>query len=190
MQVPAAEMEFQNTLLGSVDVTKQIGGAFVGLEMPDPFFSFGFFRNRFVDAGTPVPFHIALMNHNGEDQSVPAELVLPPHASKTLPAGLVLKISWSPKVPPAMQRFDVPQFDYGAFQNLPMRAGVTVTKPSTPGLTLQPTGTCTILEGDLRDYFDLARPGTYKIKARFQVAGQSPAETREITFSIAPKEQK
>ena len=190
VQVPAAEMEFQNTLLGSVDVTKQIGGAFTALEMSEPFFNFGFSRNRFVDAAAPQPFHVTLINHNGEDQSVPAELVLPPHASKTLPTGLALEVSWSPKIPPALQRYDAPKFDYGPFQNLPLRANLTVTKPSTPGPILPPTGTCTILEGDLRDYFDLTRPGTYKAKVRFQVPTQLPAETYEITFSLAPKEQK
>jgi hypothetical protein len=185
VQVPAAEMEFQDSLLGSVPVTKQLSGAFSGLEMSDQF-NFMFFRNRFVDTGAPLPFHITLINHNGEDQPLPAELVSPPHAAKTLPAGLTLEVSWSPKIPPAVQRFDTPNFDYGAFQPVPPRPGITVTKSAAPGPVLQPTETRVILEADLRDYFDLARPGTYKVKVQFHLPSQPPSATGEITFSIAP----
>jgi hypothetical protein len=71
-----------------------------------------------------------------------------------------------------------------------MRASITTTPPATPGPILAPTCTRTILQGDLRDYFDLTRPGSYKLRARFQVPNQPPAETSEITFSVALNGQK
>jgi hypothetical protein len=62
---------------------------------------------------------------------------------------------------------------------------VLVESTATPGPTLIPTQDFTVLDIDLRDYFDMSRPGTYRVKALFHLPGQAAEKSNEITFSVA-----
>jgi hypothetical protein len=50
---------------------------------------------------------------------------------------------------------------------------------------LIPTQDFTVLDINLHDYFDMSRPGTYRVKALFHVPGQPDGKSNEITFSLA-----
>ena len=40
------------------------------------------------------------------------------------------------------------------------------------------------MDVDLRDYFDLGRPGSYRLQAVFQVPGQPESRTYETVFAV------
>ncbi|HEX4141768.1 MAG TPA: hypothetical protein VHY09_15575, partial [Candidatus Methylacidiphilales bacterium] len=186
VKVAGADMEFPNLLMNAAAITPHL---YAVLNVPEDIdrgsFNMEFSRRRFLAPGAPVPATIDMANHNGEDQPVPPGLVLPPGAKRMLPSGLTLAVSYSAKVPPLIQRYTDPAFDFGTFQPLPLRAGVAVVPAPASGPVLGPAQTLTLFRGDLRDYFDLTRPGTYHVRAEFRVPGQTPGKTWEQTFYIA-----
>ncbi|HEY8904351.1 MAG TPA: hypothetical protein VIM48_11610, partial [Chthoniobacterales bacterium] len=188
-KVAASDLDFPTVLADGVSVTNQIRAT---LSVPEEFdrsqFNFSFAKRSFVPTGQPVPIHIDVGNHNAEEQSVPPTLILPPGSGRAaLPAGVTLALSYSPEVPPVIQRFGDPEFDFGPFQRVPLRSGVTAA-PAAPGpdMKLHPMQVQTVFSGDLRDYFDLTRPGTYRIHAQLHVPGQPVVQTRTLTFFISP----
>jgi hypothetical protein len=50
---------------------------------------------------------------------------------------------------------------------------------------LIPTQDFTVLNIDLRDFFDVSRPGTYRVKALFHLPGQASGKSNEVTVSVA-----
>jgi hypothetical protein len=186
-KVAARDMDFPSVLLDGVSATKQIRAKLVAPEDIDrSHFTFTFAKRLFVPAGEPVPIHIEIGNHNGEEQTVPAALAIPSPTSKALPAGVTLSLAYSGKIPPRMIRFEEPQFDFGSFEEIPLRKGVVAAPEVAPGPKLLPMQVKTIFSGDLRDYFDLSRPGTYQLQARFHVPGQPIAKTQPLAFFISP----
>jgi hypothetical protein len=188
-KIAARDMDFPSVLSGGASVTKQIRAELVDLQEFDRSqFNFTFAKRRFLPTGQPLPIHIEVGNHNGEAQPVPATLILPPDSGRAvLPAGITLALSYSPKLPPRIQRIGDPEFDFGTFESVPPCSEVTVTPTtSTPSGKLQPMEVQTVFSGDLRDYFDVSRPGTYRIHAQLHVPGQSVAQTRTLTFFISP----
>jgi hypothetical protein len=84
--------------------------------------------------------------------------------------------------------FSVPPFNYGSWQDVPLRREVQIdASDNTPGPILSPTQNFTVLDIDLRDYFDMSRPGTYRVKALFHLPGRTLDKSNEVTFSIAKK---
>jgi hypothetical protein len=185
-KIPAREMEFADNFVGGAPVTKLIEAVLSGPEAIDRSqFNMEFMRRRFVPLGAPVPVNIEVCNHNGEDQAVPSEIILPPGATKMLPAGVTLMVSYSAKVPALIQRFSDPQFDFGTFEKLTLCPGIPVAPPPLEIAKLYPMQKLTVFKADLRDYFDLSRPGTYHVKAQFHVTGQPVSTTSEITFYVS-----
>ena len=85
-----------------------------------------------------------------------------------------------------MARFEEPEFDYGEWQDLPLRPEVaTHVSRTTAGPRLMPTQEITILDVNLRDCFEVARPGSYRAKVLFRVPGQAEEQSNEIIFSVA-----
>jgi hypothetical protein len=62
---------------------------------------------------------------------------------------------------------------------------VQIAASNAPGPILSPTQDFTVLDIDLRDFFDMSRPGTYRVQALFHLPGQAADKSNEITFSIA-----
>ncbi len=186
VKVPASEIDLSGNFPMQGKVTKEISGEIDGPHDRGPGdLNFLSITHHPVALGAPVPMHVDVYNHSGLDLTVPDALMIRPGASKTLPQGIGFSVTYSDKVPPLIQRFSDPPFDYGTFQDLPLRKEVTVSTEKITGPEIGPTGRVTVLEIDLRDYFDLSRRGTYKVRAVFQVPGQPSSESNEITFSIA-----
>jgi hypothetical protein len=85
-----------------------------------------------------------------------------------------------------IQRYMDPPFDFGTFADVPLRPGIAVAGAPQSGPMLEAAQKRTLLKADLRDYFDLSGPGTYKVNAKFQVPGQLPSQAFEQTFFVRP----
>jgi hypothetical protein len=184
-KVPAAEIRFSYQGADG-NVTKEISGT---IEGPQDYvqgqLNFSFATHDFAQLGFPLPVKVKISNGSGLDQLVPPALMLPPDANKALPQGMSLSLSYSEKLPPKVWRFSEPPVDYGSWQDVPLRKEVHMAASATPGPALIPTQDFTVLDIDLRDFFDMSRPGTYRLKALFHVPGLAPSQSNEITFSIA-----
>ena len=150
-----------------------------------------FSTRHFVPPDAPLPLAVKISNHGSLDQEVPAVLLLPPGADKAVPPGVVLSLSYSNKIPPKVERFGVerfgePRFDYGQWQELPLRPEVaTHVGQTAAGPLLMPTQETTILNINLRDCFEATHPGSYRAKVRFRVPGQTEEQSNETIFSMA-----
>jgi len=184
-KVPAAEIRFSYEGAEG-NVTKEISGK---IEGPKDYvqgqISFSSATHDFARLDSPLPVKVIISNGSGLDQAVPAALTLPSGAKTTLPAGISLSLLFSEKIPPKVVNFSEPPFNYGPWQNIPLRKEVQVESTAAPGPTLIPTQDFTVLDIDLRDFFDTSRPGTYRLKALFHLPGQTPDKSNEITFSVS-----
>jgi len=183
-KVPAAEIRFSYQGADG-NVTKEISGTIEGPQdyvQGQPNFSFA--THNFSQLDSPLPVKVKISNGSGVDQVVPAALMLPSGAKKELPQGIGLSLSYSEKIPPKVVSFSEPPFTYGSWQDVPLRKEVQVEPTTTPGPTLIPTQDFTVLDIDLRDFFDVSRPGTYRLKALFHVPGQPEGKSNEVTFSM------
>ncbi len=184
-KVPAAEIRFSYQGADG-NVTKEISGTIEGPQdyvQGQPNFSFA--THNFSQLDSPLPVKVKVSNGSGVDQVVPPALMLSPGAKTALPQGVSLSLLYSEKLPPKVASFSEPPFNYGSWQDVPLRKEVQVERSGTPGPTLIPTQDFTVLNIDLRDFFDMSRPGTYRLNALFHVPGQSTDKSNEITFSIA-----
>jgi hypothetical protein len=152
-----------------------------------------------VDPG--VPFHVTLKvrNHSGLDQEVPASLVLPPNSTRMLPGGMNLNLVYSDRIPPEVlkppnkpfPRWNFgdspppPPFDYGTWKELPLRKEITIAPSQGSGPVLGATNEMPLIKIDLRDFFDITRPGSYRLSAIFHMPGQADHKSNEISFSVA-----
>jgi len=184
-KVPPAEIKFSYQGADG-NVTKEISGT---IEGPQDYVrdqrNFSFATHDFAQLDSPLPVKVKISNGSGLDQVVPAVLMLPPGAKKALPQGMSLSLSYSEKLPPKVWRFSEPPFDYGSWQDVPLRKEVQIESSDTPGPTLSPSQDFTVLDIDLSDFFDMSRPGTYRVQALFHLPGQAAGKSNEITFSIA-----
>ena len=186
-KVPAAELRF---LYEGADgnITKEINGT---LEGPSDFdrsqFNLDYAVHTFHQLGLPLPVKITVMNGSGHDEAMPAGLTLPVDAGKALPAGMSLELSYTDKIPPKIARFSEPEFKFGTWHDLPLRKEVRLVENKVPGPTLSPAQNYDVLAIDLRDFFDMSRPGTYRLKADFHVPGEKAGTSNEVTFSVAEK---
>jgi hypothetical protein len=186
-KVPATEIAFSDVSTG--EISNSVSISFNGPEgRPDPRIVFdlwsGTFPAKFIPVGDPLPVTVGVQNNSGLDQQVPDALMLPTGASNKLPKGIVISVSYSPKLPPLAQRNTDPAVDLGPFQELPMRKEISVSKENLKGPTLKPTQSLTVLKIDLRDYFDMTRAGSYRVKALFHVPGQLDTKSDEVGFSV------
>ena len=183
-KVPAAEIRFSYQGADG-NVTKEINGTLEGPEdyvQGHPHFSFA--THDFAQLDSPLPVKVKISNGSGLDQVVPAALMLAPGAKKALPEGVSLSLLYSEKFPPKVVSFSEPAFNYGSWQDVPLRKEVQAEAGDTPGPTLSPTQDFTVLNIDLRDFFDMSRAGTYRVQALFHVPGEPGSKSNEVTFSI------
>ena len=183
-KVPAAEIQFPGW---GAPVTVNLSG---GIESPierrdGEEINLSFAARHFVPPAAPLPLTVKIRNHSSLDQEVPAALLLPPGVDKALPPGIKLAVSYSGRIPPRINRYTEPEFDYGEWQDLPLRSEVRSPAGQASGPVLIPTQETTVLSVDLRDYFEATRLGSYRIKAFFRVPGQAEGSSNEIIFSVA-----
>lgn len=146
----------------------------------------GFGRRFFVAAADgPLPVELSVRNHNGIDEAMPAQLATPE-----------LIVSYSEKIPPEALPSAAPPdeplffgfkpkppFDYGTWTVL------TPKKPLVPEATAPVLGAAheaVLLRTDLRESYDMSRPGTYRIKAVMHLPEHDGAASNEIQFSLIP----
>ena len=151
-----------------------------------------------VPLDAPLGAVMKLRNHSGLPKPVPGELMLPANAAKALPAGVSLSLSYSEKIPPdALKQtsqppvefgfFDMPErFDYGEWHELALRKEIA-TADKTAGAQLDAANELTVLQIELRDYFDISRAGSYRLVATFHAAGEKEAKSEEIIFTLVDK---
>jgi len=128
-----------------------------------------------LDPNDPAAISLRIRNRLGIDQTLPGSILLAPDAKKSLPTAVKLSLDYSP---------DIATNDQAVrnlkWQPLPLRDGIIIAPPQPQGTPLAPTQEQILLTGDLRDYFDLSRPGTYRLKAVFNdpangLTGEAPA---------------
>jgi hypothetical protein len=188
-KAPASEISFAY-LEADGNVTKEINGTIEGPENYErDYTSLSFGTHHFSQLGTPLPVKVKISNGSGLDQLVAPALMLPAGAKMTLPRGISLSLTYSEKLPPKVANFSGPRVDYGSWQDIPLRKEVQIDTSNTLGPTLSPTQDLTVLDIDLRDFFDMSRPGTYRLKALFRAPGQAPNPSNEITFSVVDAAQ-
>jgi hypothetical protein len=188
-KVPAAEIRFAYQGADG-NVTKEISGTIEGpRDYVQGRLSLSYATHNFAQLNSPLPVKVKISNGSGLDQVVPEALMLPPGAKTALPQGISLSLLYSEKIPPKVVSFSEPPFNYGSWQNVSLRKEVQTDAGETPGPTLVPTQDFTVLNVDLRDYFDMSRPGTYRLKALFHVPGQPENKSNEITFSVTDRSQ-
>jgi hypothetical protein len=183
-RAPAAEVRF-SVEGADGNVTKELRGTIEGpgdFEPGERLLSFA--THHFAQVGTPLQVKVKISNGSGLDQLVPSALMLPPGAKSTLPRAISLSLSFSERIPPRFARFSEPFFDYGSWQAVPLRKQVRMEASNTPGPTLIPTRDFTVLDMDLRDFFDMSRPGSYRAKALFHLPGHAAGESAAIQFSV------
>jgi hypothetical protein len=183
-KVAAAEIRFSYEGAGG-NITKELNGTLEGpSDMDRSQISLDFAVHRFPELGSPLPVKITVSNGSALDQVVPGALTLPAGATKALPSGVSLELTYSDRIPPAVQRFSNPPFDFGTWQKVALRKEVLVVENKAPGPMLNPTGDYVVLNSDLRDFFDLNRAGSYRLTALFRVPGQPDHKSNEFSFSI------
>jgi hypothetical protein len=167
-------------------LTPQIAAIAEGPPIPgSSVFQLSYASRQFLPLHAPLPLTVSLINENGLDLPVPGALVISAGATKALPAGITLSASYSDKLPPVVQRFDEPPFEPAPYHDLPLKQGITVAPAQPDGPSLVPTVKQPILQIDLRDYFDLSRPGLYRIGIELQIPGQPKIGLPPIEFGLA-----
>jgi hypothetical protein len=145
----------------------------------------------------PLAVTVKARNRSGLDQHLPDVFMLPPNASKALPQGVVLHLSYSEKIPPDALNppsqppeeigFGPGRIDYAEWHEIPLRKEIATAMENTPGSLLGAASELTLFKIELRDYFDITRPGSYRLQAAFQAPGQPAAKTEEIIFTLVEK---
>ncbi|HWB58974.1 MAG TPA: hypothetical protein VG733_05760, partial [Chthoniobacteraceae bacterium] len=154
--------------------------------------------------GANVPLKIVFRAHNsnGLDRALPPELTVPPGAKKTLPPAITLKLSYTEKIAPNIARADAlppqheffwlsvsPPFDYGEWTELQPDKEVAVSNGKTPGPLVGAASATPVLQIDLRDFFDMTKPGTYRLQVVFGAYGLTPEQMQyrppiQLTFTV------
>ncbi|WP_148595780.1 hypothetical protein [Aquisphaera giovannonii] len=131
---------------------------------------------------SPLVAIVRLRNRTGLDQSVPTEFLRPgPDGGPSLRAGIVLKLSRSDVAP------SVPAVA-GAAGRQPEELTPTREARFTPGdaaRTLGPAAAFEAFRLDLRDWFDLSRPGQYHLTVTFgDASGVGTSNAGELYFRL------
>ena len=196
-KVPASEMEFPSF---GQRVTRQFDCFF---ELPDAKQMLLAAYNNYLIKTTEIPplrVKFWAHNRNGLDQILPAQFIVPAGASKMLPPGLTLHLTYSEKIDPVAVRQAAPPsgqppglrpYDYAPWSEVPLKKDITIAGGKAPSPTLGAAANLELLQIDLRDYFEIAKPGTYRFDVVYQKDPDVPA-TREyvpptaVTFTILP----
>jgi hypothetical protein len=127
-----------------------------------------------VTLGAPVIISIIIRNSKGVDQAVPEVFLSPTSDGKTLPADITVSAEYSEKVNP-----DDKSWTTLTLKHMPVFA---VSAGSAPILgTGREIRTAKI---DLRDFFDVSRPGTYRIYATADPKNTAYDKADEVDFTI------
>ena len=139
-----------------------------------------------IARGQPLPAALIVRNRRGLEQTPPADLFLQSGDARTLPPGVKLTLYYSPKMPPSdSPKRPKPEPDEMApWTEVPCRAESPAVKSDTGTVPVASTETKTVFAVDLHDFFDLSRPGSYRLQAEFQRPGVLVGKPKEATFTI------
>ena len=155
-QVPASEIEFPP----ESGIMTPLSNGFYGV-LHDPGESYSATISNLA-LNAPFPISIQLQNCSGLDQTVPGTILQPPDLTKQLPPDVLLKLEYTSKI--YTNTHAIPKSEWTP---VPLKHGVVAVQNQPDGPTLVPTGEYVIMKGDLHDFFDLSRPGTYRLQAIF-----------------------
>jgi hypothetical protein len=127
-----------------------------------------------------LPITLRIRNRSGLDQVVPGTILQPSGDTKKLPHAVELTLGYSPKT--FENAYSIPDSEW---QSVQLKNGVIAAEPQADGPTLSPTEECAIMTVDLRDFFDLSRPGTYYIQATFHDPSRSTGESNKAIFTLS-----
>ena len=132
-----------------------------------------------LPVGRPLPVTLTLRSRSGVDQSIPAEWQRTRADGPAVRGDLRLCLSYSPR--PILAAMDGPEADLRAWTPLPPIRTASFT-PSPAMRLLTPTQEAEVLRLNLRDWFDLSRPGFYRLD--FKTEGKRATRKGERTVSL------
>ncbi|HSI85840.1 MAG: hypothetical protein ACAI35_28285 [Candidatus Methylacidiphilales bacterium] len=135
-----------------------------------------------LGVGHPLPFHVIIRNCRGVAQTLPGALLQPPGDARSLPPGVRLVLEFSPMT-------GRPQHPSGIadWQAVPLRQEARVVGARPTGKALAPQEETPVISGDLGDFFDISRPGHYRLQAFINAGADGPAgEAEAVTFDLYP----
>jgi len=180
-RAPAGEMDFPNARRGWAPLSRKLDCRITRVHVV---------VRRAV--GEPVTLELSLRNRGGLDQRVPSTyLATDPLA---LRSGIDLKLQYAPgdvwpQVPPHLRHtvgVHVP--DQGDWTELKPRITARF-KAADVGKTLAPTEAFVALRLDLRDWFDLSRPGSYQLRFLFttKYSGFADGQSAPFRFTLSAR---
>jgi hypothetical protein len=122
---------------------------------------------------------LKIRNRSGLDQVVPGAILQDPSDAKRLPRSVELTLGYSDKS--FTNAYAIPDAEW---QLVPLKKDIAIAESQAAGPTLVPTDEVTIMTSDLRDFFDVRRPGTYRVQASFRDPGGVTGKTNPATFTI------
>lgn len=170
LKVPGSEIEFPlyRWKIGPGFEAKLDGpGETTFTEMRQPIFPK-------VTVGTPVPITLTLRNSRGADQAAPATFLPPTSDGKTLPSGITFTADYSEKLDP----------DDKSWTPLTLKPQPSSSLPPVPTPTVKTGQEITAMKVDLRDFFDLSRPGTYRLHATANPKNGAYDQADDVIFTI------
>jgi hypothetical protein len=139
-----------------------------------------------VPQGQPVLATLAVRNRSGLDQTLPADFFQDAANAKTLPTGVKLGLLYSDKMPPKPKPdggFPQPN-EMEPWTEIPIRATSSPTSGGKTPVAMASTTEKTLFKIDLRDFFDLSRPGSYRLQADIQRPGTLVGQPAETSFTV------
>jgi hypothetical protein len=143
-----------------------------------------------VPEGQPVLATLTVRNRSGLDQTLPANLFQDASHAKTLPDGIKLALLYSEKPSPKPKpNMGFPQpNEMGPWKEIPIRAGSYPSRASAGDaktvMALASTTEKAIFKIDLRDFFDLSKPGSYRLQAAIERPDAMDGQPSETSFAI------
>jgi hypothetical protein len=176
-KVPAAEVEF----LSDGDDAELAGGVNCRLTFA------GGARSFRAAAGKPVPLEVRLRNRSGFDRSLPAVLAgKGPDGKPALHAGVRLRLWYNPDAAVVNNPPWPPPSKGVKWEELTPRAAASL--PPVGKMVTAPAGAeFTEFTSDVADWFDLLRPGSYKVQLDFRRddGGFAEGSSYELRFVLS-----
>lgn len=173
-KVPAAEIEFS-----SGTMTRLTHGFECALLMPGTQDEYNRTQVQ-VSADTPLSVTLKIRNRSAMGQRVPGTMFQPPDDHRELPPAVTLTMVYTPKTD-TEYRFvlDVEG------QPVSLKGEVALAEAQPDGPRLAPTAECTVMTIDLLDFFDVTRPGLYRLQASMDDPDKLVGKSNRVEFIVA-----
>ncbi len=136
-----------------------------------------------VTSDVPMPVTVSLHNRSGQSQMVPTDFLQSGPNGPVLRSGITMTLLYSSVDKDAQGvRYSVSNEDWATVP--PKTTGSF--QPTSAARSLDPTDEFAAFSLNLRDWFDLSRPGTYRLQFYFQqkASGIADGQSREAVFIV------